>query len=297
MKNEYFISFADIKLRILSELPLGYFSTVISDFSYDPVLGYDHTYDIVLCDDILPDHPVHAEPVFFCEVCNIFRGELGEEIRVFRSAYYGGYHFIYVKKLSDALYEMTMSRSCAERMRESYRFINMLCLENLLLDVNGFMLHSVVMKHKDRSILLTAPSGTGKTTHSKLWERLYGTEIVNGDKALIRKNNDTFYAYGSPLTGSSGIGINTCAPIGAIAVLKQAPVNSVTSLNLKDAYTAIYSQSTVNVWSNDFINRITDIVLDLVSSVPVFMLECNMEDEAAHTLYRSVFGEAPTVIR
>ncbi len=293
MKNEYFISLADIKLRIRSETELEYFKTVISDFSYDQLLGYDITFDIILCDEDLCEQPHNTVPFSSCALCKIYMGEHGE-IRVFKNSYFGGSDYIYISRCSATLYEMKMSRACAKRMEKSFRFMNMLCLENMLLDVNGLMLHSVVMEHNGSAILLTAPSGTGKSTHSRLWQRLYGVKIINGDKALIRKKGDTFYAYGSPMTGSSGIGINSCAPIKAIVSLSQAPNNTATPLNLKQAYTAIYSQSTVNVWSKDFVDKICDIILDMTSCVPVFRLDCNMEDNAAHTIYRTIFGTDTT---
>ncbi len=263
---------------------------MLSDYEKSSDVVPDVTYSIVLTEDALPKHPCGYSSVYTDSLFGIFEKD-GKELRRFSVAKNGGCDYVYLTK-SDVCknsYTLTMSHRCGELMKDSYRFINMFSIENILLEKNGIMLHSVVMSHKGKAVLLSAPSGTGKTTHSRIWQRLYGAEILNGDKALIRKQNGIYYAYGSPYTGSSGLNINKGEPIAAIAVLRQSKTNSITELTPRQAYSAIYGETTVNVWSEHFVSKVSDTVFDIASSVPTVQLNCNMENEAAEILHRHIF--------
>ena len=66
------------------------------------------------------------------------------------------------------------------------------------------MLHGVLMEWQGKGIILTASSGTGKTTHARLWREYENALIINGDRVLIRKEEGQWYAFGTPWSGSSG---------------------------------------------------------------------------------------------
>ena len=78
-------------------------------------------------------------------------------------------------------------------------------IEQVLNSYNTFLLHSSFIKWKDKAILFTAPSGTGKSTQADLWEKYENAEIINGDRSGIRKMDGKWTAYGLPIAGSSGI--------------------------------------------------------------------------------------------
>lgn len=70
----------------------------------------------------------------------------------------------------------------------------------MLLSCNGVLLHSAVIAFKGKAYAFTAPSGTGKTTHIKIWQKCLGSEveIINGDKPFIRYIDGIPVVFGSP---------------------------------------------------------------------------------------------------
>ncbi len=290
MKYEYFMLIADIRIKITSPLPLGFLGSVLGKAKDTDAV--DVIYNIVVIDHPLPD--ISSEhPIIYGEKGSavFLYGE--KEIRRFQVAHQRGVYNVYLHRpdVEKSVYDLYMSVQCIDAMKNSFRFINMFSIENVLLESGGIMLHSVVMEHKGQAILLTAPSGTGKTTHSNIWNKLYDIKILNGDKALIQKKNGAYHAYGSPYAGSSGLYLNEGAPIAAIAVLRQAKANKITPLSPFSAYSALYSECTVNNWSERYISLASDVISDMISSIPIYKLECNMDDDAAVLLRDTVFGK------
>ena len=95
---------------------------------------------------------------------------------------------------------------------------------NRLLEFDTLFLHAAIIDHKGFAYAFAAPSGTGKSTHIKLWlENCKDeTKVINGDKPLIHLENDIFFAHGSPFMGKESWGTNSSAPLKAICFLERA---------------------------------------------------------------------------
>lgn len=165
----------------------------------------------------------------------------------------------------------------------------LLHLEAQLLLTHSLVLHCCYIQYKGKAILFTAPSGTGKTTHAEIWERVYGSEIVNGDQGLLQQRKDGWDASGFPLSGSAVECDNKTFPIQAIVIIRQSPNNYIEELAMSQKLSLIYSECTVNKWNQKRISSAIDLLLDLIQKVPVVMLHCNMEDDAARTLHHYLY--------
>ena len=79
----------------------------------------------------------------------------------------------------------------------------LLKLADELPDRNRFLMHGAVVSWKQEGYIFTAPSGTGKTTHVRLWKEHLGpdVEIINGDKPVLEVGEDEIIAYGTPWAG------------------------------------------------------------------------------------------------
>ena len=157
-------------------------------------------------------------------------------------------------------------------------------LEILLSFFGGVSLHSSFIRHKDRGILFTAPSGTGKSTQADLWEKYRGAEILNGDRTMIRKLEEGWTAFGSPFAGSSNIFRNESAPIRTIVVLRQAPVNTLRVMNDSEAFRYLYSEMVIPKWHSEAHKTIISQTVALSSEVPVVLLSCTPDEDAVITL-------------
>lgn len=162
---------------------------------------------------------------------------------------------------------------------------NRIGLETLLLQHQGLLLHASLI---DNGIAFTGPSGVGKSTQAALWSQYAGVEILNGDRAALRKNGDVWYAYGSPYAGTSGIYRRGCAPLKAIVVLGQGSENSLRQLSHAEAFTRLYPELSVHRWDREFARNATDLCIDLLEETPVYLLECRPDESAVRLLEKGL---------
>lgn len=163
-------------------------------------------------------------------------------------------------------------------------FNSALALEKQMIDENSLIFHSAYINYKDTAVLFSAPSETGKTTQANLWEEYRGTYTVNGDRSLLIREEDGWYAHGWPLCGTSETCHNEVYPIRAIVMLKQAKENKVYPLKGFQAIRELMEQITINSWDRDFQMKAMDQLDLLLSEIPVYKLECDISEDAVRCL-------------
>lgn len=172
---------------------------------------------------------------------------------------------------------------------EAVAILRVIC--DYIIDKGGFFLHCSCLKYKDEAIIFTAPSGTGKSTHSALWRRHFGDDVVmiNDDKPLVREKDGRFHIYGTPWNGKHSIGNNTSAPIRSVVFLSQAPENKATPISPIDAM-ALLLQQTVLPSDKAALSKLLDMLGRLVENIPMYRLGCTVSDEAVTTIYQEIYG-------
>ena len=100
--------------------------------------------------------------------------------------------------------------------------------------------------------------------------------------------DDGWYAYGSPYAGTSGIYCNDGAPLAAVVVLQQAAENRLRPLSAAEAFRHLYPQLSIHHWDGRFVEEATDLCLSLLEQVPVYLLECLPEADAALLLQKGL---------
>lgn len=166
--------------------------------------------------------------------------------------------------------------------------LHLIGIEEVLIKHQALLLHSSVVKLGEHTVLFSGPSGIGKSTQAKLWETHLGARVINGDRCIIKKKENAFWGCGSPWCGTSGIYSKEQAPVKGIFILKQASVNSVRRLGI-EAFKALYSQCIVNTWDRSFTEQITELLIGLLDSVPVYELACRPEQESVELAYHTLF--------
>lgn len=165
---------------------------------------------------------------------------------------------------------------------------NRIGMETLLLQHSGLLLHASLIKYRDKALAFSGPSGVGKSTQAEIWRTYLGADILNGDRAILRKGADRWVAYGSPYAGTSGIYKNDSAPLAAIVLLRQAKENRLTPLTSSEAFRHIYPELSVHHWQSAFVAGATDLCLQLLTDTPVYLLECRPEESAALLLQKGL---------
>ncbi len=161
-------------------------------------------------------------------------------------------------------------------------------LELILLGRNAFLLHSSVVEMNGRTVLFSGPSGVGKSTQAELWNKYLNADILNGDRCVVMEKPDGFYGGGSMLAGSSGIFRREQYPIAGIFLLEQAAQNCVQRLGLQ-ALAPLLSQTIVNSWDLEFMEKLTSLFEHLLSQIPIYRLSCRPDEEAVRLAYHTLF--------
>lgn len=149
---------------------------------------------------------------------------------------------------------------------------------------HAMILHSAYMCYEDTAVLFSAPSETGKSTQAGLWEKYRGTWTVNGDRSLLIREEDGWYANGWPVCGSSEICNNKSYPVRAIVMLSQAKENRISRLKGLEALRKVMEQITINAWNSEFQIQAMDELEILLKEVPVYHLECDISEDAVRCL-------------
>lgn len=162
-----------------------------------------------------------------------------------------------------------------------------------LLEHGGLMLHSSALSCGGKAYLFSGPSTVGKSTHTRMWQRLYsGVEILNDDKPALRCIDGVWYAYGTPWCGKDGINKNGKAPLAGICFLKQAQENRIRQLSVPEALASCLSQIQ-RFTRPENVEKQLLLLEKLVSTVPVWELEnCPTEEAARLSHDTMVCGEA-----
>lgn len=162
---------------------------------------------------------------------------------------------------------------------------------NYLVEFGGFLLHSSAVVHNGKAYLFSAPSGTGKSTHTQLWLKHFGDAyILNDDKPAIRLADGEFYVYGTPFSGKTNLNVNKCVPLGGICVLERGEKNSIEKLSSEEALFRIMDQ-TVRPYDERKMEKLLQILGALVSERTIYRLRCNMDEEACEVAYNGMKGE------
>jgi hypothetical protein len=183
----------------------------------------------------------------------------------------------------DLINERALAEESNTSLLESTALLRHIC--NIVLKgFNGMFLHCAVLKYNGKAYIFTAPSGTGKTTHIRLWLKHLGdkVEVINGDKPILRKKDNEVIAYGTPWNGKENYGNNISAPLGGIFLLHRAEENSVTKATAKESLSFLLSQTLKPDNKPDMI-KLFDLLEHIIKNIPIYDLNCNMEKQAMET--------------
>lgn len=165
-----------------------------------------------------------------------------------------------------------------------------LCFRSGLLAFEGLILHSSAVVVDGKAYLFSAPSGTGKSTHVRLWQKRFGdgAVVINDDKPALRILDGVWYAYGTPWCGKDGINCNRKAPVAGICFLKQGGENRIRRLETLEAIHHILWQSAYKFKSVESMDRMLALVDRLVRQIPVYELENLPNEQAARLSYETM---------
>ena len=154
------------------------------------------------------------------------------------------------------------------------------------------LIHASSVRYGDKGVAFLGKSGTGKSTHSRLWlAHIDGTELVNDDNPILRWEEDGVYLYGSPWSGKTPCYKNIRVKLSAIIRLSQAPENRMEPLTLLQAYGSLLSSSSCLRWERRQADGVHQTVERIIKSCPSYHLACLPDKEAAQVAFQCINNE------
>lgn len=230
----------------------------------DPLFSYIKEY----CRDYLTDKEEDLS-------IKVFPSDIAFEKEKFRQAEMG--ERVSDRQFSDAYLEtLAVYRKIAEQ----------------LLDQNILLFHGSAVAVDGAAYLFTARSGTGKSTHVRLWREHFGKRavMINDDKPLLHITTTGVTAYGTPWDGKHRLNHNIGMPLKAICVLARDEKNHIEPIAGNDVWPVLLQQSYRSAETVKM-KKVMELVDGLIRQVDFYSLGCNMEPEAARISWEGMNKE------
>ena len=152
-------------------------------------------------------------------------------------------------------------------------------------------IHSSCIVYQDKAVLFLGESGTGKSTHTRLWrEHIEGAVLLNDDSPMIRVEEGKVWAYGSAWSGKTPCYKQERYELVACVRLSQAPYNHIQKLSVLQAYGAIHPSCAPEFAYDDALyDEVSRIIGQILSLVPCYHLACLPDREAALLSCQTLF--------
>ena len=172
-----------------------------------------------------------------------------------------------------------------------YHFALWIGLGLMVAPYSTVAIHSSCIVYHDKAVLFLGESGTGKSTHTRLWqENIEGTLLLNDDSPFLRVEGGKVWAYGSPWSGKTPCYKQERYELVGCVRLSQAPYNRIQKLSVLQAYGAIHpSCPPAFAYDNALYDHISNFISNLLSAVPLYHLECLPDRDAALLACSTVF--------
>ena len=155
-----------------------------------------------------------------------------------------------------------------------------------LFDDNILLFHGSAVAVDGEGYLFTAHSGTGKSTHTRLWRQLFGDRavMVNDDKPFLELRSDGVWLHGSPWSGKHGLDANIQVPLKGICILERGAENRIWPVTKEEALPMLQKQA-YHPLDAAKESSFTALVNQLAETVSLWKMACNKNPEAAQVAF------------
>ena len=177
--------------------------------------------------------------------------------------------------------------------RDELRFAIWLAYGMMAAKYGRLPIHSATVVHQGRAVLCLGESGTGKSTHTRLWlNNIPQCHLLNDDSPIIAATAEGTVVYGSPWSGKTHCYRPECYPVAAFVRLEQRPANTILRLPTLKAFGAVQPSLPPSMARDErTLDTLVDIVSRIIATTPVYRLGCLPDADAAHLCHDTIFGK------
>lgn len=175
-----------------------------------------------------------------------------------------------------------------ETGEEAFRLID---LVSSLACYDAFMMHGSVIKVGNKCVIFSGVSGIGKSTQAELWKQYRGSEILNGDRVLLRRIDNVWYAFGIPMSGSSTYCERYKLEVEAVCFLGKAPWNVVSVPTPIQQFMLLTSQITCGARKAEDSLKLVELTEDFMNKTKIIRMDCTKDENAVICLEKYLNSE------
>ena len=160
-----------------------------------------------------------------------------------------------------------------------------------MLSYDTFLCHGAAVAVDGWGYLFAARSGTGKSTHARLWKELLGDRLtyVNDDKPLVRVTSEAAMIYGTPYDGKHRRSSDIAVPLRAVCLLQRGEENHIRRIGVRDAFPRLVQQAYCPD-DGAALQRTVALLQRLTERVQLYELTCNRDPDAARVAFEGMGG-------
>lgn len=157
-----------------------------------------------------------------------------------------------------------------------------------LLSYDVLLIHGSAIAVDGKGYLFTARTGTGKSTHTRLWRQVFGSRavMVNDDKPFLQFTESGIFLCGAPWSGKHGLDTNITVPLQGICILERGAENAITpvSADAAAAFLCHQCQAPMDAEKLPLFTRLTK----RLPAVPLWRMQCTVSEEAPAVAYKAM---------
>lgn len=159
----------------------------------------------------------------------------------------------------------------------------------LLFDYNAMLFHGSSVMVNGKAYLFTAPSGTGKSTHTALLKEYLGDKLtyINDDKPILKVEGESVVVYGSPWNGKHCLGDNISAPLDAICLIVRSKENFVEKVEPFNFLKFLFEQ-TMGFNDEETAEKVLEILSVIMGKIKFYKVHCNTDISAGKCSFEGI---------
>ena len=160
----------------------------------------------------------------------------------------------------------------------------MVAFGQAMLKYNTVLFHASVIEKDGKGYAFLGKSGTGKSTHSRLWLKyIPDTKLLNDDNPAVRiMEDESVMIYGTPWSGKTPCYRNVGVLLEGLVRLRQAPENQWKKASGKEALLSVLPSCTAIRWNRNLFDQMLNSLEKVISRVYVGQLSCLPDQNAAY---------------
>lgn len=156
---------------------------------------------------------------------------------------------------------------------------------------NAVVVHGAAIEYDGKAYLFIAPSGTGKSTHIRMWKKAFGdaTRIVNGDKPILRLTENGVDVCSTPWAGKEGWQRNCIVPLGGICLLRRGETDHIQRAHPLEYFDPVLRQVYCPP-HGETLDKTLQVLDTILTRVPFYVLDCTISTQAAEVALKGLTG-------